>query len=96
MKLQEIAQQARQNPEMVFTTLAHRMDVDFLTEAYRRLNKKGAPRLNKVTAADYSERLEENLIDLHQRLRSGNYRAPPIKRVWIEKENGKKRPLGIP
>jgi group II intron reverse transcriptase/maturase len=95
-QLQGIAQQARQNPEMVFTTLAHRVDVEFLREAYRRLNKKGAPGLDKVTAADYSERLEENLSDLHQRLRSGKYRAPPIKRVWIEKENGKKRPLGIP
>jgi len=72
------------------------MDVDFLREAYRRLNKKGAPGLNKVTAADYAEHLEENLIDLHQRLRNGCYRAPPIKRVWIEKENGKLRPLGMP
>lgn len=72
------------------------MDVDFLREAYRRLNKKGAPGLNKITAADYAEQLEENLADLHQRLRSGSYRAPPIKRVWIEKENGKLRPLGIP
>ncbi len=95
-QLQEIAQKARQNPGMVFTTLAHLMDVDFLREAYRRLNKKGAPGLNKVTAADYAECLEENLADLHQRLRSGCYRAPLIKRVWIEKENGKKRPLGIP
>ncbi len=95
-QLQEIAQQARQYPERIFTTLAHRMDVDFLREAYSRLNKKGAPGLNKVTAADYAEHLEENLVDLHQRLRSGCYRAPLIKRVWIEKENGKLRPLGIP
>ena len=72
------------------------MDVDFLREAHSRLNKKGAPGLNKVTAADYGEHLEENLADLHQRLRNGCYRAPPIKRVWIEKENGKLRPLGIP
>ena len=95
-QLQEIAQQARQHPERVFTTLAHRMEVDFLREAHRRLNKKGAPGLSKVTAADYAEDLEENLADLHQRLCSGRYKAPPIKRVWIEKENGKKRPLGIP
>jgi group II intron reverse transcriptase/maturase len=72
------------------------MDVDFLREAYRRLNKKGAPGLNKVTAADYGEHLDENLNDLHQQLRGGRYKAPPIKRVWIEKENGKLRPLGIP
>jgi RNA-directed DNA polymerase len=51
-KLQEIAQQARQHPDRIFTTLAHRIDVEFLREAYRRLNKKGAPGLNKVTAAE--------------------------------------------
>ena len=95
-KLQDIAQKARDNPDWTFTTLAHLMDVDFLREAYGRLNKKGAPGLNKVTAADYAEHLEENLIDLHQRLKGGSYRAPPIKRVWIEKDNGKLRPLGIP
>ena len=95
-KLQELAKQARQYPDRVFTTLAHWMDVEFLREAYRRLNKRGAPGLDKVTAADYAKHLEENLIDLHERLRSGRYRAPLIKRVWIEKENGKLRPLGIP
>ena len=66
------------------------MDVGFLREAHRGINKKGAPELNKVTAADYGEHLEENLAGLHQRLRSGRYRAPPIKRVWIDKDNGKK------
>lgn len=95
-KLQELAKQARQYPDRVFTTLAHWMDVEFLREAYRRLNKRGAPGLDKVTAADYAKHLEGNLIDLHKRLRSGRYRAPLIKRVWIEKENGKLRPLGIP
>lgn len=95
-KLQELAKQARRYPDRVFTTLAHWMDVEFLREAYRRLNKRGAPGLDKVTAADYAKHLEENLIDLHERLRSGRYRAPLIKRVWIEKENGKQRPLGIP
>ncbi|MCF6323058.1 MAG: hypothetical protein L3J89_01830 [Gammaproteobacteria bacterium] len=34
-------------------------------------DKKGAPGLNKVTAADYAEQLEENLVELHQRLRRG-------------------------
>ena len=95
-QLHEIAQEASQNPEWVFTTLAHRIDVEFLYEAYTKLNKKGAPGLNKVTAADYRENLEQNLIDLHERLKGGRYRAPPVKRVWIEKDAGKKRALGIP
>ena len=95
-QLQEIATKASQNPEWGFSTLAHRIDVDWLKEAYGKLNKKGAPGLSKVTAAEYSENLERNLIDLHNRLKEGRYRAPPVKRVWLEKENGKKRPLGLP
>jgi RNA-directed DNA polymerase len=95
-KLQEIAQQARQHPDRVFTTLAHLMDVDFLREAHRGISKKGAPGLDKVTAEEYGENLEENLADLHERLRSGCYKAPPVERVWIDKENGKKRPIGKP
>ena len=95
-KLQKIAQQARQYPEMVFTTLAHLMDVEFLREAYRRINKKGAPGLDKVTAEEYGEKLEENLVDLQERLCSGRYKAPFVERMWIDKENGKKRPIGKP
>jgi group II intron reverse transcriptase/maturase len=81
---------------MVFTTLAHLIDVDFLREAHRRINKKGAPGIDKVTAKAYGGNLEENLIDLHNRLRKGIYKAPPVERVWIDKENGKKRPIGKP
>ena len=33
---------------------------------------------------------------MHERLRSGRYKAPPVERVWIDKENGKKRPIGKP
>ena len=49
-QLQRIAEQAKQYPEMVFTTLAHRMDEDFLREAYRRTRKDSAPGIDGVTA----------------------------------------------
>jgi RNA-directed DNA polymerase len=94
-QLRQIAEQAIAHPDRVFTTLIHRMDVDFLREAYRRLRKDGAAGLSGVTAKDYGKNLEANLIDLHDRLKGKRYVAPPIKRVWIEKEGGKKRPIGI-
>ena len=49
-QLQRIAEQAKGYPEMVFTTLAHLMDVDFLREAYHRTRKDSAPGIDGVTA----------------------------------------------
>jgi RNA-directed DNA polymerase len=95
-QLRQIAEQAIEYPDRVFTTLIHRMDVDFLREAYHRLRKDGAAGLSGVTAKDYGKELEANLIDLHDRLKEGRYVAPLIKRVWIDKAGGKKkRPIGI-
>ncbi len=94
-QLRQIAEQAIRNPDQVFISLAHRMDVDFLHEAYRRVRKDGAPGLSRVTAKEYAENLEANLADLHRRLKDRCYVAPLIKRVWIDKEAGKKRPIGI-
>jgi RNA-directed DNA polymerase len=81
---------------MVFTTLAHLMDVDFLREAYQRPRKDSAPGIDGVTAATYAEQLEENLRDLHERLRSGRYQAPPVKRHWLAKADGSQRAIGLP
>jgi len=93
-KLQRIAEQAKEYPEMVFTTLAHHMDVEFLREAFGRLRKKAAPGIDGVTVEEYAKNLDENLTDLHERLRSQKYKATPVKRVWLDKEDGKKRPIG--
>ena len=95
-ELQQIAQQAADYPDTVFTTLAHRIDIPLLREAYRLTNKKGAPGVDRVSAKEYAENLEQNLLALHTRLKEGRYSAPPVMRVWIKKEDGKERPIGIP
>jgi group II intron reverse transcriptase/maturase len=95
-KLQRIAKQAADNPQTVFNTLAHLIDVEMLHEAYRRTNKKGAAGIDKVTAELYAEDLEGNIADLYERLKAGRYKAPPVFRVWLEKEGGKRRPIGKP
>jgi group II intron reverse transcriptase/maturase len=94
--LQKIAVQAVQYPERVFTTLAHHLDVEWLREAYRQTNKRGASGVDGVTAQEYGANLEENLQSLHERLRAGRYKAPPVERVWLEKEDKRKRPIGKP
>ena len=96
-KLQRIATLASEDPERVLTTLAHHIDVDFLREAYRRTRKDGAVGVDGQTAHFYAEHLEANLASLLHRFKSGTYYAPPVRRVYIPKDNGKaSRPLGIP
>lgn len=95
-QLQTIAQQAIQQPEMVFTALAHNIDVEWLREAYRLTNKRGAAGIDGITAEAYGVKLEENLQALQARLKSGRYKAPPVERVWLDKEDGRKRPIGKP
>jgi RNA-directed DNA polymerase len=95
-QLQCIAAQAARDSARVCTTLAHRIDEDFLREAYRHTSKASAPGIDGVTAEAYAAPLDENLRDLHERLRSGRYQAAPVERVWIEKEDGSQRPIGKP
>lgn len=96
-KLQRIAMLAKQAPGMGFTTLAHLIDLEWLREAYRRTRKDGATGVDGQTAEQYAQALEENLQGLLNRMKSGSYRAPPVRRVHIPKGDGKTtRPLGIP
>jgi RNA-directed DNA polymerase len=95
-RLQQIAKQAEDYPQMVFTTLAHHLDGDLLREAYRRTRKDSSPGIDGITAKQYGESLEENLEDLYERLKTGRYKAPPVVRAWLEKDNGKRRPIGKP
>ncbi len=96
-KLLRIAKLAREDPKRALTTLAHHIDIEFLREAYRRTRKDGATGVDGQTAEDYEKNLEDNLRSLLDRFKSGTYRAPPVRRVYIPKGDGKKtRPIGIP
>lgn len=95
-RLQLIAEQARRRPDWVFTNLAHLIDVQLLWEAYRRTRKASAPGVDGVTAAEYRVNLVANLSKLHERLRRQQYYAPPVKRTYREKEDGSRRPIGMP
>ena len=95
-KQQRIAKKAEEE-KRAFNTLAHHIDVDWLKEAFRRTRKDGAPGIDGLTARDYETQLEGNLQSLLNRVKSGEYRAPAVRRVHIPKGDGSQtRPIGIP
>jgi len=96
VSLNNIAMLAQKNPEMVFTSLVHRIDLSLLKEGFRKIRKGKASGVDGITAEKYAQNLDQNLYQLYQRLRRGQYTAIPVKRIWLEKENGKQRPIGIP
>ena len=59
------------------------------------LRKRAAPGVDGQRYEDYADNLDANLKDLHERLKTGRYRAPVVRRVYIPKANGGRRPLGI-
>ena len=95
-KQQRIAELAEQMPDVVLTSVSHHIDVGWLEEAVRRTRRDGATGVDGQTAEEYAKDLEGNLQSLLNRAKSGQYRAPPVRRVHIPKGTGESRPLGIP
>lgn len=95
-KQQRIAELARRMPDAGSTSLAYYIDLEWMYESYRRSRKDGAAGVDDVTAEEYEADLEGNLRDLLERFKSGRYFAPPVKRAYIPKGDGRLRPIGIP
>jgi len=86
---------AKEQPGTKFTALLHPLTVDLLRESFYALKRKAAPGVDGVTWSEYETGLEDRMIDLHSRVHRGAFRAQPSRRVYIQKEDGRQRPLGI-
>src|SRR5712672_2771768 len=66
-------------------------------EAFKRVKaNRGAAGVDGQSIAEFEANLEGNLYKLWNRLSSGSYFPPPVRRVDIPKADGGTRPLGIP
>jgi group II intron reverse transcriptase/maturase len=96
-KQTRIAELAKQAPSLSFNTLAHHIDIFWLSEAVRRTRLDGAVGVDGQTGEDYEADRWDNLQRLLDQAKSGTYRAPPVRRVHIPKGTGREtRPIGIP
>ena len=93
--LMNVREAARGNKEMKFTALLHHLTVDLLRDSFYSLKRKAAPGVDGVTWQEYETGLEDRLVDLHSRVHRGAYRAQPSRRKYLEKPDGRQRPLGI-
>ncbi|MFP7474199.1 group II intron reverse transcriptase/maturase [Niallia taxi] len=96
-ELLRIAELAKYDSKMKFTSLAHLLNEQSLTQCHYQLPNKKASGVKGTTKEQYAESLKENIKDLVSRLKSKSYRPVPVRRMYISKLNSdKKRPLGIP
>jgi group II intron reverse transcriptase/maturase len=96
-ELERVRQAARKDKGLRFTALLHHVyHIDRLREAYLRLKRSAAPGVDGQTWQQYGKDLEVNLQSLSERLKRGAYRAKPVRRAYIRKADGGRRPLGIP
>jgi len=96
-ELERIREAAKRDREMRFTALLHHVyDINRLRAAFYALKREAAAGIDGETWKHYREALEENLAGLSKRLKRGAYRAKPVRRTYISKEDGRRRPLGVP
>jgi len=95
--LERVRQAAAKDKKLQFTALLHHIyNLETLRMAYFQLKKEAAPGVDGETWRHYGEQLESNLQDLSDRVKRGAYRAKPVRRVYIDKSDGRQRPLGVP
>jgi len=94
-----IYQKAKQEKEFKFYRLYDKIHLPyFLRNAWNKVKEnRGAAGIDNLEIADIEKQgVEEFLQAIETELKNKTYRPQGVRRVWIEKENGKLRPLGIP
>ncbi|MGO8927740.1 MAG: group II intron reverse transcriptase/maturase [Limisphaerales bacterium] len=94
--LRAIADKARKGPNHRFGDLFRHLNQASLRASFYLLRKNAASGVDGVTFREYEQNLEANLASLVERLKRKSYHARLIRRKYIPKGDGKRRPLGIP
>jgi RNA-directed DNA polymerase len=93
--LERIRKVAGERKKERLTALLHHVNFELLERSFFELKKDAAPGVDRLTWKDYQADLERRLVDLHERVQRGAYRALPSRRVFIPKPDGRQRPLAV-
>ncbi len=91
-----IANKAKSDQQYRFRNLYRELNEELLLDSWRLLRKDAALGVDRVSATEYEANLGENIHQLVERLKRKSYRAKLVRRHYIPKGDGGKRPLGIP
>ena len=94
--LREISKKAGRDKKYRFGNLYTMLTKEVLIEAIEMLNPKAAAGVDGITYEEYANDAESHAERLVEKLKNKSYRAKLVRRQYIPKPNGKKRPLGIP
>ena len=94
--LQGIAKKAQSQKQYRLRDRYGLLNETLLKECWRDIRRDAAYGVDRVSAQDYEQHLDENSEDLVERLKQKRYRAKLVRRHDIPKGDGRVRPLGIP
>jgi group II intron reverse transcriptase/maturase len=94
--IDRLVELAKEDPKRQFFSIAHFITPEKMLAAFRNLRKEASAGVDGITYEEYEKDAERNIRQLYRRLQEGKYRAHPLRRVYIPKENGKQRPISIP
>lgn len=96
-KLIRIAELAKEQPDVKFTSLVHLLNEENLKRCHHELPGGKATGIKQVTKEEYGENLDENIAKLVGEMKKKSYKPTPVRRTYIAKTGSNlKRPLGIP
>ena len=93
--LQRVREAARRDRRARFTALLHHVTPERLRSSFYALKRGAAPGVDGVVWNEYQQELDSRLEALHTAVHRGSYRAQPVRRTYIPKADGTRRPLGI-
>jgi RNA-directed DNA polymerase len=95
-RLALIAAKARSNPKEQFNNLIHHLNYKLVEECIYNIPSNSAVGTDGMTVGQARKNLSWLLPPLLKQIHKGNYEAPPVRRVYIPKADGKQRPIGVP
>ena len=91
-----IAAKARKNPKEQFNNVLHHLTYELVAECLHEIPQSSAVGVDGMSVKQASENLSWLLPPILKQIHEGRYTPPPVRRVYIPKADGSKRPIGVP